>query len=299
MDKLHIEYLTEELLKGKEEIWVNPVGGLGDIIMLSTALKRSYDKYGKQFNMSRRTQYTELFVKHPAIKEIGYPPIGSIIVCNDYWMRPDFNEPTNKGLYITSKIFGVEDSIDEETYLPEFPLDSATELLLKNVPWREKNVFISFSSESPRKIMHPLKWHMIVEKLQSQQYFVIQVGKIGDIHIQGTYSLLGTTSPRQMIEVLKKAQLVITPDNFVMHVAHYVGVPTISLFGPTEASRYGYKDHVCLQADVSICEYKDVCLGPHVAENYSKPCPLGTKHCMNSFDENKIVDIAISILNRQ
>lgn len=151
MDKSHIEYLTEELLRGKDEIWVNPVGGLGDIIMLSTALKRSYDKYGKQFNMSRRTQYTELFVNHPAIKQIGYPPIGSIIVCNDYWMRPDFNESTNKGLYITSKIFGVEDSINEETYLPVFPLDTATELILKNVPWREKMYLFHFLPKVPGK----------------------------------------------------------------------------------------------------------------------------------------------------
>ena len=40
MDRKHIEYLTPELLYSEEPIWVNPVGGLGDIIMLSTALKR-------------------------------------------------------------------------------------------------------------------------------------------------------------------------------------------------------------------------------------------------------------------
>lgn len=43
MDRKHIEYLTPELLYSEEPIWVNPVGGLGDIIMLSTALKRSFD----------------------------------------------------------------------------------------------------------------------------------------------------------------------------------------------------------------------------------------------------------------
>lgn len=49
MDRKHIEYLTPELLYSEEPIWVNPVGGLGDIIMLSTALKRSFDKYSKNF----------------------------------------------------------------------------------------------------------------------------------------------------------------------------------------------------------------------------------------------------------
>lgn len=59
MDRKHIEYLTPELLYSEEPIWVNPVGGLGDIIMLSTALKRSFDKYSKKFCIARRTQYTE------------------------------------------------------------------------------------------------------------------------------------------------------------------------------------------------------------------------------------------------
>lgn len=61
MDRKHIEYLTPELLYSEEPIWVNPVGGLGDIIMLSTALKRSFDKYSKKFCIARRTQYTEFF----------------------------------------------------------------------------------------------------------------------------------------------------------------------------------------------------------------------------------------------
>ena len=77
MDRKHIEYLTPELLYSEEPIWVNPVGGLGDIIMLSTALKRSFDKYSKKFCIARRTQYTEFFTNHPAIQEIGHPAVGS------------------------------------------------------------------------------------------------------------------------------------------------------------------------------------------------------------------------------
>lgn len=71
MDIKHIENLNSELLQSKKPIWINPVGGLGDIIMLSTALKCSYDKYEKKFCLARRTQYTEFFRNHPAIQEIG------------------------------------------------------------------------------------------------------------------------------------------------------------------------------------------------------------------------------------
>ena len=296
MDRKHIEYLTPELLKSEEQIWVNPVGGLGDIIMLSTAMQCSYKLHGKKFLMVRRSQYTEFFAHHPAVEAIGHPEGDPIVVCNDYWMRADFQNPDNKALAIVKKIFAVDDDGDDTLFIPEVSADASTQLLINTIPWGQKNVVISCSSESPRKMMHPIKWHAIVDQLLSQQCFVIQVGRMGDIPIQGCYSLLGATSPLQLIEVLKRTQLVITPDNFIMHMAKAVGVPAITLFGPTEASRYGYKDQVCLQADVMGCEFHTQCLGPHVSQNYSTPCPMCERHCMNTHDERKIIDIALSIL---
>jgi len=293
-----IEYLTKELLESETPIWIDPVGGLGDILMLSTALKRAYDKYGKKFNLSRRTHYTRFFINHPAIEEIGNPPEDATIVCNDYWSRPDFDDLSNKALYLVSKIFGVEENDDDDLYLPEAELDEATKLLIKNIPWGKRNVIISFSSESPRKMMHPIKWHIIVEKLLAQQCFVLQVGGYGDIPIRGAYSLLGATSPIQICEIVKHADLIITPDNFIMHTAKLARKPAIALFGPTEPERYGYSDHICLKADTQACDLRDACLGPHVSENYSTQCPKNEGHCMNSFDENKIADIAMTILTK-
>lgn len=297
MDKI-IDYLTPKMLSSQKSIWINPVGGLGDIIMLSTAMKRSFDKYGKKFSVARRTQYTQFLQNHPAVEEIGHPTVNSDIVCNDYWMRKEFENVNNKALDINLKIFGIKKSTDDSLYLPEIAPDEATQILLDTIPWRTKNVMIVCSSESPRKVMHPIKWHIIVEKLLAQQIFVTQIGRMGEIPIQGTYSILGATSPTQVLKLLERVDLLITHDNFVMHAAKVVGTPTIALFGPTEASRYGYSDHVCLQADTSHCEFSNQCLGPHVADNYTKPCPLKEKHCMNSFDENKIVDIAMTLLNK-
>lgn len=296
--KDRIEYLTPERLNSETPIWIDPVGGLGDILMLSTAIKRAFDKYGKKFHMSRRSHYTQFFVGHPAIEEIGNPPEDADIVCNDYWSRPDFNNLGNKALTIIFKIFGVEDCSMDELYLPDRATDVATNLLIKNIPWGQKTVAISFSSESPRKMMHPIKWHIIVEKLLAQQCFVLQVGGYGDIPIRGAYSLLGVTTPLQICEVLKHVDLVITPDNFIMHAAKLVNKPAIALFGPTEPERYGYQNHICLRADRSKCEFASECLGPHVSDNYATSCPKNEDHCMNSFDENKIVDIAMSILSK-
>lgn len=296
--KDRIEYLTLERMNSETPIWIDPVGGFGDILMLSTAIKKANDKYGKKFHMSRRSHYTQFFVGHPAIEEIGNPPEDADIVCNDYWSRPDFNNLDNKALNIVFKIFGVDDCDTNQLYLPNRATDVATDLLIKNIPWGQKTVAISFSSESPRKMMHPIKWHIIVEKLLAQQCFVLQVGVYGDIPIRGAYSLLGVTSPLQICDILKHVDLVITPDNFIMHAAKLVNKPAIALFGPTEPERYGYQNHICLRADLSNCEFANECLGPHVSDNYATQCPKNEDHCMNSFDENKIVDITMSILTK-
>lgn len=299
MDKGHIEYLTTDLLNSEEPIWVNPVGGLGDIIMLSTAMKRSFDKYGKKFHVARRAQYTEFLTGHPAVQEIGHPPVGCNMVCNDYWMRQDFKDVSIKALNITCKIFGVDCSDKEDLYLPLPEKSIATDILLNTIPWGKKNVAIVFSSESPRKMMHPIKWHRIVERLLAQNCFVVQIGRLGDVPIRGAYTLLGATTPLQVLDLLKKVDVLITLDNYIMHAAKLVHTPTIALFGPTEASRYGYNEHYCIQADLSKCDQSDRCLGPHVSENYDKPCPLCESHCMNSHDEAKIVDVAMSMINKQ
>lgn len=298
----HIQYLTPERISRPEPIWVNPVGGLGDILMLSTALYQAHKHYGRTFHMCRRTQYTRFFIHHPAIELIGNPPENADIVCNDYWSRPEYSDTSIKSLSILYKIFGIAECTSSELWLPDFDTleadDEATRLLLANIPLTGRNVFIATSSESPRKMMHPVKWHIIVEKLLANRCSVFQVGGAHDIPIVGAYSLLGVTSPLQVCRLLKEAHLVITPDNFVMHAARLAGAPAIALFGPTEASHYSYPSHIALQADRSECPDRDNCIGPNAAQNYATPCPLAEKHCMNSFDENKIVDIAMSILNK-
>ena len=79
MDYNRIEYLTPQIISEDKPIWVNPVGGLGDIIMLSTALMRAYEKFGRKFRIVRRSQYTRFFINHPAVESIGNPCVGDNI----------------------------------------------------------------------------------------------------------------------------------------------------------------------------------------------------------------------------
>lgn len=64
------------------------------------------------------------------------------------------------------------------------------------------------------------------------------------------HSLAGETSLRELIEIMRHAQTVITNDSGPMHIAAALNIPVIAIFGPTSPERTGPygKDHVVLQS---------------------------------------------------
>lgn len=291
-----LKNMSNKNIKNKE-IWINPHGGLGDTLMLSGVLKQVADRdASKRFNLARRCRYLTILEGHPAIREVGFPPKGSKIISNDYWAKEELGGGSQRAYQILARTFGLSTPIEEKLYLPgKLEIDP---ILGSIIPWKEKNILIAPFSDSPRKMMFLDLWHKMVEKLINQDFFVLQAGKSSEVHIENAYSLIGVTTPRQIISLIKKCDLVITVDNFIMHAAHLIGVPAIVLWGPTLPDVYGYEKQAHLKADKK-CEFINECLGYKYSENYSKPCPLGLKrHCMNKIPTEKICSEIEKILNR-
>ena len=86
-----------------------------------------------------------------------------------------------------------------------------------------------------------------------------------------TLNLCGATTLLEMIECVRRCDLLVTNDTGPMHVAAALGKPLVALFGPTEPRRtgpYGQLENVlrlhlpcspCLKSDCSI-EQTDECL---------------------------------------
>lgn len=270
------------------EKWINPVGGLGDTLMLSGVLKLLHDKDPSvKFHLARRTRYASILNGHPAIAGTGHPPKDAQVLPSDYWAKEELGGGSQRAFQILARMFGLETPVEEKLYLPMEPVDDP--ILYKYIPWKEKNVLIAPTSESPRKMMHPMVWHHITERLVEQGVNVMQSGRIQELRIKGAYSLLGITTPRQLVALLRKCQLVITSDNFVMHAAHLAGVPAVVVWGPTDHHTYGYADQTHLQASLDHCHLRNECLGVGFSANYPTPCPLGEHHCMNKIPVEDIL----------
>jgi ADP-heptose:LPS heptosyltransferase len=276
--------------------WINPIGGLGDALMLSGVLKLVVESApDRRFNLVRRTRYQSIFAGHPAIHEIGYPPPGAPILNVDYWSHEELGPGTRRAFQVLARIFGLATPAEERLFFPGPPADIGA--LDDMIPWGRKVFMIAPFSDSPRKTMSLNRWEALVRELRERGAFVVQVGREADPHIRGAYALQGLTTPGQAIALTGKSDAVVTVDNFLMHAACLTGTRTVVLWGPTDKRVYGYEGQVHIEA-TRHCPV-EVCLGPSVPDNYAKPCPYEAEHCMDGIPLDSILRACERMMERR
>ncbi len=89
---------------------------------------------------------------------------------------------------------------------------------------------------------------VIQKLLASQDRDILLAGDAGAVEAckalcrldrQRVHSLAGETSLRELAALVARAALVLTNDSAIMHLAHEMGRPVVSLFGPTSHIKYG------------------------------------------------------------
>lgn len=275
----------------KETIWINPIGGLGDVLMLSGVLKLVAEKdSSRRFNLIRRTNYLTFLKGHPAIAEIGFPPKDAKILGVDYWSMEKLGPGNQRPFQVLARAFGLKTPVEEQLYVHG---DLGDDPILHDfIPWKKQNILIAPSSDSPRKAMNLSIWHNVAHLLKMDEAFVLQVGRLRDPRVGNSYSALGLTTPRQLLLLIKKCDAVITSDNYIMHASHLLKIPAVAIWGPTHHKVYGYPGQIHLQLPKScgLEEYEE-CIGPSKNKGnklYGEPCPHGNDHCMNKADAMEI-----------
>ena len=184
--------------------WINPIGGLGDTLMISGVLKQFAERHPAQkLNLVERTKYRHLLEGHPAIDRIGHPPEGASFISTNYWAHDDYRLRGERAYQVLARIFGLDPPVEERLYVPREMTDDAR--LMGIIPWERFNVLVCQSSDSPRKQMGAANWERLVERLKARGLGVVQAGRTGDRYIRGAYNLLGLTTPRQLISLLRRS----------------------------------------------------------------------------------------------
>jgi radical SAM protein with 4Fe4S-binding SPASM domain len=73
--------------------WINPIGGLGDTLMISGVLKHVVEQDpSRKFNLVIRTKYRPIL--EDPLSRIGHPPPGSgWLFYHNYWEHEDYRRP--------------------------------------------------------------------------------------------------------------------------------------------------------------------------------------------------------------
>ncbi len=99
----------------------------------------------------------------------------------------------------------------------------------------------------------------------------------GTLDVAGSLSLLETGA------VLKRCECLVTNDSAPLHIAEAVGTPVVAVFGPT-VSEFGYYPRLPKSVAVEI----DLDCRP-CSRNGARPCPLGTKECLESIATSRVL----------
>jgi len=239
----------------------------------------------------RRPGYMSLLEGHPAVVGTGFPRPGEPILRVDYWSEPEYREGW-RPMRILAKLLGAPGPVEERFFVAD---DDAPDPLVDRVPWGKKNVVIAPGSASPRKEWAFPRWEELTARLRDRGVFALQMGGRGTRHVRGAYSICGLTQPKQVFNFLRRADAVVTVDNFFAHAAHHVEKPAVALWGPTDPATYGYPEQVHLAG--SACDKPDGCIAPGKGDNYTKPCPLADGHCLDAVSPELVAGALEKVLD--
>ena len=270
---------------------------MGDILMLSGVMKQCLDYDPEiRFNLVRRSIYAQLLKDHPAIACAGYPPADAKVITTDYWAKEKLGKGDSRAYQVLARIFGLPTPVPEKLFLPgQIPEDKTLQRLLPDPS--KPIVSIAPSSVSPRKMFSVVIWKELVTRLKGAGFGVVQLGGSTDQYIPGAWSLLGQTTPLQLLGILKNSILLIGVDNFIMHAAHLLQMKALIIWGPTDPDVYGYPEQLHVKNPADDCIEKDRCLGPETPGNYPHPCPFGEEHCMNMTGAGRLFDLSMTLLD--
>jgi lipopolysaccharide heptosyltransferase II len=165
-----------------------------------------------------------------------------------------------------------------------------------NIKEEDGIVIISASAKSRIKRWPKEKFPELISLLIKEfKVKVILVGDKNDIPINkyitenSSYPLMdlsAKTTIGSLAYLLKKARLLIANDSAVLHIAGYLNIPTVAIFGPTDETKYGPwpEKHAIVKKDI-------FCRPCQKAQ-----CKLGTLKCMSAIKTEDVLRAVREVL---
>ena len=114
---------------------------------------------------------------------------------------------------------------------------------------KDKAIVVSSGARSSSKIWQEEKFvELIYNLIKEYNFKIILVGDSKDKEVSNRINsalgfvcldLSGKTSLQELACILKRSKLLISNDSAVMHIASYLDIPVVAIFGITDDAKYG------------------------------------------------------------
>lgn len=294
-------------------------GGIGDLIFIVPSVRYLKQKYptSKIFLIcgSRMVAlfkglscYHDVLEMPASMKELsaktGYPLTSSNCYAVSFERMVEISlEAKIKNIYELHKDnFGIKDNID---YKPEIFISQkdVVEMKEKYINPKAINIIYQFTSSSPIRTYKPLDsieffnaWDVVdnvrfivVDSPSKKPFVEFYLERFKNTKLD-LWSVVGDTSISQMAALVSCADLVVTPDSSISHIAGCFDVPIVGIFGAFHSNLRlsTYKNAIgvnvmsnCSYAEESLLkscfQHGDICLKAMELNRIYAPCMDGLK----------------------
>lgn len=265
-------------------------GGLGDVLMHTPILKalKQREPSAKIILYGNRIS-RELFLHNPNVDQfIVYNTFARMLyrirlyarvpnqVSLAYGMlQPSLQFRGSHAIEIMARMLGLSlEDKQVQIYLTQQE-DSEAKKRLAQYP---NPVLIQITSRSSSNQNWPIeKWQELIRA--APEFTFIQVGSTDEEYVDGAINLLGKTSIRETLALLKNVGSFVAVDSFLNNASNAFLVNGCVLFGPSPPDIWGYPHNINI--------FKDPKCGPCIDTIRNNPCPYG-KTCMNEISVQEV-----------
>lgn len=256
-------------------------GGLGDLLMLSPALKELSKKYKVILQIPK--QFIPIFSNEHYLEniislKIPAPKTNKVFDLSDY----EFNYEQIFQPEITKtkqKLFAEALNVEVTNQKPIITLTNkekkwVTEFLKNKTHNNQKVIVIGPKSANIERDWPLTKWKQLIKKLKKYNFTLM----IADLELNWKDSeifFFNHHSIRELFALVSKSNFVLCQDSGLLHIAGAFEIPNFSIFGPTNPKlRSIYKNSYSLKLDLPC-----------------SPCWYGrcsTRDCLNSLSVEEV-----------
>ena len=291
------------MIWNKKSLHVAAFGGIGDCLMATPAFRaiKAGDPKRKLIVYYENDDIRDIFLENPYIdslrKAFFYSsPIEWTLFHLNLLKVHSINYPEyGPGLFyhqhacnLIADMLGVQLKDDDNSldfFLTEREEQEAKQLL---GAYTNPVTFHVTSKASANQHWPRENWEELIERMPD--YTFIQLGGPNEIKIRGAVDLLGKTSLRMAVCLLKFAHSFVGVCSSFAHATNAVNTNGVILFGPSSPSVWGYSNNINL--------YEGIRCAPCIALLGSQRCPYD-RECMKYISVEKVQSALLSQIKRR